>query len=164
MLDILSQSRSAVQHVRIAEIKVASQGYLKTTVGSCVAIVLIDHKTGICGLAHCLLPLAPPDQTVDDARFVDRAVANLMRAVGTEGGSKRGVSVYIGGGARMMNTMDLPRASIGDLNIAAAKTALEAHDIRFTVLAEGGNQACTVLVNCELLEVTCTYVNRLLTQ
>ena len=149
--------------MRIAEIKVSSEGFLKATLGSCVAIAMVNRKTGICGLAHCLLPSAPAEAAPDDARFVDRAIANLMRAVGFEESCKREIRAYLGGGARMIADKDLSRASVGEMNVAAAKTTLDAHRIRFKVLEVGGNQACTVVVDCELLTVTGSRIDQFAT-
>ena len=158
------QARSTVQHVRIAEIKIASQGFLKATLGSCVAIAMINRKTKVCGLAHCLLPLAPAEVADDDARFVDRAIANLMRAVGVQDASKREILAYLGGGARMISDKDLPRISVGEMNIAAAKTALDAHHIRFKLLEVGGNQAYTMMVDCESMTVTGSRIDQVTTE
>jgi chemotaxis protein CheD len=159
-----NQERGAVQFVRIAEIKVASQGFLKATLGSCVAIAMINRKTGVCGLAHCLLPLAPAETAPDDARFVDRAIANLIRAVGVEESSRREISAYLGGGGRMRSDIDQSRASVGEMNVAAAKTVLDTHHIRFKLLEIGGNQACMVIVDCESQTVTSSRIDQLTTE
>jgi chemotaxis protein CheD len=162
--DLPHEARGGVQYVRIAEIKVASHGLLKATLGSCVAIALINRKTGVCGLAHCLLPRAPAEVAGDDARFVDRAIANLMRAVGVEESSRRGISAYLGGGARMIADKDQSRTSVGEMNVAAAKTALDEHHIRFKVLEVGGNHAHMVVVDCESMTVTGSRIDQLTTR
>jgi chemotaxis protein CheD len=158
------EGRSTVQHVRIAEIKIASQGFLKATLGSCVAIAMINRKTKVCGLAHCLLPSAPGEVADDDARFVDRAIANLMRAVGVQECQRRQVVAYLGGGARMLSDKDLSRTSVGEMNIAAARTALDAHHIRFKVLEVGGTQAHTMMVDCESMTVTSSRIDQVITE
>lgn len=125
---------------------------------------MINRKTGVCGLAHCLLPCAPAEAAPDDARFVDRAIGNLMRAVGITESYKREISAYLGGGARMHADKDLSRASVGEMNVAAAKTALDALHIRFKLLGVGGNQACRVIVDCESLTVTSSRIDQLTTE
>jgi chemotaxis protein CheD len=143
-----------ILHVKIAEIKTASEGYLKATLGSCVGIASIDYNSGLCGLAHCLLPCAPPEAQSRDARFVDRALPNLLRAIGVETRGKADLGAFLGGGARMMPETHIRQTTVGGMNIEAATATFKAHRIPFTVLEVGGTQACTMLVDCKSMTVT----------
>ena len=46
----------------------------------------------------------------------------------------------------MIPDKDLSRTSVGEMNVAAAKTALDAYHIRFKLLEVGGKQACMVVI------------------
>lgn len=147
---------SGVQHVKIAEIKVASTGSLKATLGSCVALGVINRKTGVCGLAHCLLAESPQGSTSRNARFVDRALPNLLRAVCEGRISRAHLKCFLAGGARMI---DIPqgRPTVGEYNLKAARAAFKAMRLPFEEVAAGGMQGYNVVLDCD--EKTFTYTN-----
>jgi len=54
---------------------------LKTTLGSCVGIILADRQNEVYGLAHVMLPeKSPGDQTV--GKYADSAVPALASLMG----------------------------------------------------------------------------------
>lgn len=158
MSDSTTPSGAPLQHVLIGEIKVASQGFLKATLGSCVAIALIDRKRKVCALAHCLLPYAPRGASPADARFADHALQNLMKAGGWESTGTRGLAGYLAGGARMIPETDGSRPTVGEMNVTAAQTAFDAHRIRYQLLEVGGTEGYSVLLDCEALTLTCNRI------
>jgi chemotaxis protein CheD len=160
MLSSSLKPSAPIEYVRIAEIKVAGGGILKATLGSCVAIAIIDRESGMCGMAHCLLPKSPDGSQPTNARFVDHAFPNLLRAMGIDPAYKRGLTVYLAGGARMVS--DGP--PIGDLNVAAAKIILGNQRITWKVLATGGVQGCTVVVDCEAQTIVCDQIGPMTTE
>ena len=148
-----------VQYVRIAEIKVASCGILKATLGSCVGVAMIDRRSGICALGHCLLPWAPTGVSPVDARFADHVIPNLLDAIGVARTHRKGLTVFMAGGARMVPDRDQQRVAVGDLNVATVKAALEAHRISFHVLETGGVQGFNLLLDCDAQVATCTRIS-----
>lgn len=154
MLESVQESPVTIQHVLIAEIRIASSGFLKATLGSCVAMALIDKKRGICGLAHCLLPYATQGSKPTNARYADHALRNLLREGGWEGQLKRGLTGFLAGGARMIPEKGGNRLSIGDMNIAAAQASFEEQGIRCKILEVGGTEGYTVVLDCDTQTVT----------
>ncbi len=143
-----------IQHVRIGEIRVATEGVLRASLGSCVAIGLVNKKTGVCGLAHCLLPTAPYGDESRDARYADRAVLNLLEAVQTVARERRFLRAFLVGGARVLpDEGSIPRLCVGELNIVAARSALEAQNLEYLELETGGFEACSVVFDCTTFEV-----------
>jgi len=151
----------AIRHVLIGEIRIASSGLLKATLGSCVAMALIDKKRSVCGLAHCLLPYTPVGKQPVDARFADRALKNLLRAGGWEEQRLRGVNGFLAGGARMIPENGVSRLTVGEMNVSAAQATFDEHRIRYTVLEVGGTEGYTVILDCDAQTVTCSKLRRM---
>ncbi|WP_263409012.1 chemotaxis protein CheD [Terriglobus tenax] len=153
-----------VQHVMIAQLKAASAGMLKATLGSCVALGLINRKTGLCGLAHCLLAHAPAGADVADARYVDRALPNLIRIVGGLNPVRRHLKGFLAGGANMIHSADTEKRTVGSLNLEAARTAFKANQISFEELETGGMQGYTVVLDCNTKLLTCCFIDPMTTE
>ncbi len=134
--------------VRIGEWAVAAAPARIVTIGlgSCVAIVLHDAKARVGGLAHVLLP-APTSSRDDDqpGRIAATAVPRLlgdMRALGANGA----ITARLVGGASLFGTM-LTRdgaGAIGERNIASARAALAAANVRVIGEAVGGTSGRSV--------------------
>ena len=147
-----------VQHVKIAEIKVASTGILKATLGSCVALAVINRKTGVCGLAHCLLAEAPVGEASKNARYVDQALPNLLRAVCGSSFRRSNLLGFLAGGARMIGNAIAERPAVGDFNLNAARAAFQALRIPFAELATGGIQGYNVVLDCTAQTFSYTHI------
>ena len=144
-----------ITHVRIGELRIATYGILKATLGSCVAIALIDPSEGVCGLAHCFLPAAPEGCTGTDARYADRAAANLLKQVASDPAEKRKLRAFIAGGGRLLNQEASSRLQVGQLNVQAARSGLAQLGIRFTECEIGGEDGCNAILNCDTFTFTC---------
>lgn len=142
------QEAEFVKHVMIAEIKVASSGVLKATLGSCVALAVVNRLTGVCGLAHCLLAQAPPGTASNDARYVSEALPNLIRAVNGLPTARKHLRGFLAGGARMFHTSS-ERQTVGDLNVAAAREAFRESRIPFEEMDTGGMRGYSVILDCK---------------
>jgi chemotaxis protein CheD len=148
-----------VQHVRIGEIRTASTGILKATLGSCVGIALIHPRTHLCGLAHCFLPLAPAGVASTDARYADRAVANLLLKVAPDPTRRRGLRAFITGGGRMLNEEADSRLQVGQLNVEAVRASLKELHIRFSELHIGEFAGCNAILDCDQLTFSSETIN-----
>jgi len=110
--------------VRMAEIGYAHDGaLLKTTLGSCVGVIVRDRDRKVAGLAHVMLPSRlragdPP------GKYADSAIPALLAGVESRGGRRAALQAWLVGGARMFPMEDDGLGSIGDRNIEEARRLL----------------------------------------
>jgi chemotaxis protein CheD len=150
-----ANEQAPILHVRIGELRTGTSGILKATLGSCVAIALIDQRTGVCGLAHCFLPFAPEGCAGTDARYADRAAANLLRQVAPDPAEKRKLRAFLAGGGRLLSQEASSRLQVGQLNVRAARAGLAELGIRFTEIEIGGEAGCNAILDCDTFTFTC---------
>lgn len=140
---------------------VKGRGRLVTIgLGSCVAITIHDPLTKIGGLAHVLLP-DPIGATAatHPAKFATTAVPLLlqeMRALGAKGP----FAAKIAGGASLFGKLLSAGGSMGERNIAAARTALERARIDVKAEDVGGETGRTVVLDVESGAMTIRCVQR----
>lgn len=130
-------------HVRMAEIGYAHDGAaLRTTLGSCVGIILRDRERGISGLAHVMLPssLRPGDPP---GKYADSAVPALLAGVEARGARRAFLQAWLVGGARMFPVED-GLGAIGDRNVEEARRLLAAAGIPVVREEVGGSSGRTV--------------------
>ena len=134
-------------HVGVAEWKVArNPDALRTTLGSCVGIVLYAAAEKIGGIAHILLAEPPAGKIVNKGKYARTAIEGLVADLKKEGITE-GLSARIFGGASMFTSFNSSFLhNIGSDNISAARDTLEKFDI--PVLAEdiGGTAGRAITV------------------
>lgn len=142
--------------VRAAEFGVASEGTMlhAAGLGSCVALVLFDPMSRVAGLAHIMLPVAPPEKGVvaKPAKFADTAVPLLQRQM-RYAGARGALVAKLVGGARMFGSLLGSGANIGERNVQATREALRLAGI--PVLGEdvGGDFGRSVYVDSRTFRV-----------
>lgn len=132
--------------VKMAEMAVVeNSNLLKTTLGSCVGVILHDGKKNIGGLAHIMLPESSPrDSTA--GKFVDTAIPSLLNQILEKGGRKQHIRAYLAGGANMFKTStDKKITTVGEKNIEASKRVLEKLQIPIACEETGGELGRTVV-------------------
>ncbi len=138
-----------VQIVKMAEIQVVrSPVLLKTTLGSCVGVVLHDRRAHLGGLAHVMLPSRCGR---DDApgKYADTAVPALLRRMHELGSRQGDLTAFLAGGADMFSQCtDGVIATIGQQNVQAVRKILS--DLRIPISCEdtGGDHGRTVVFDC----------------
>lgn len=150
-----------VQIVGIGELAVVrgdDQALRTLSLGSCVAIVLVDRARSVIGLAHAVLPVAD-----DDARdrrpaayFIDLAVPLLLTGMMRHGSGPRMGPLHIalvGGGRPGGATTSV--FNIGDRNTAAARSVLRHFGVTATIEDVGGHFSRTVTADRFGVAVTC---------
>lgn len=135
-----------VRLIRMAGIEVAEAPVLlKTTLGSCVGVVLHDRGRSVGGLAHVMLPRRlGQDRSV--GKYADTAVPALVERMRRFGSERRDLSAFLAGGANMFRqAADGAIATIGAHNIEAVRQILA--DLRIPIAFEdiGGTQGRTVI-------------------
>jgi chemotaxis protein CheD len=135
--------------VKMAELTVEEWGgeaatVLKTTLGSCVGVFLLDPRRRVAGLAHIMLPASIPRDPVV-GKYADTAIPTLVRKLEERGCSRRDMQASLVGGARMFDTGNSKGLSaIGDMNVSASKKILESFCIPVVFERTGGAQGRTV--------------------
>ena len=135
--------------VKMAEISVvenaSGESYtLKTTLGSCVGVILSDEKRGVHGLAHILLPKRLQCDPVI-GKYADTAIPALVEEMERRGCRRKDLKAYVVGGACMFESFNVNGYSnVGDKNVAEAKRVLESHSIPVVFEETGGNSGRTV--------------------
>jgi chemotaxis protein CheD len=96
----------------------AAPTIVKTVVGSCIAVCLIDPVACVGGMNHFMLPAPAPDreESVDRARFGVHAMDLLVGALQKLGGQRRHLQAKIFGGGHVLQ---IPRhaESVPERNI-----------------------------------------------
>ncbi len=129
--------------VRVGELTAGGPPAILATygLGSCVAVLLHDRRTGIGGLAHVLLPFPSPGRGPGSpGRYAVSAVPALVAEMLAIGASREGLVGRLVGGASMFASLAAPGSiQIGDRNIIASREALSAEGIRLVAESVGGD-------------------------
>lgn len=132
--------------VKMAEMAVVENtNLLKTTLGSCVGVVLHEGKRNISGLAHIMLPESSPRDS-KKGKYADTAIPALLSQILEKGGSKQHIRAYIAGGANMFKTStDSKITTVGDKNVEVSRRVLAELQIPIVHEETGGELGRTVL-------------------
>ncbi len=114
--------------------------------GSCIGLALLDRRAGIAGLAHIVLPDSGGNGQVNQFKFADRAVPELIDRVVALGARRAMLEAVLVGGASMFaaigNSME-----IGARNEDAVRNALAAEHIAVSEAATGGARGRSIRVD-----------------
>jgi chemotaxis protein CheD len=118
---------------------------LKTTLGSCVGVILTHRASGVHGLAHVMLP----EQTRNDpaiGKYADTAIPELLKMMEHVGARCNGLAALVVGGANMFEfTEKLGAFLIGEKNVEAVKKVLSGLGVPVVFEETGGSSGRTVL-------------------
>jgi chemotaxis protein CheD len=132
--------------VGLGQLHVAREGELVAySLGSCVAICLFDPVARVAGMAHVVLPAAPPrfDGSLP-GKFADTAVPALLDALRACGAVPLRLRCHLVGGAAVLALAGGVLPDIGARNVEAARAALARARIAILGEATGGHQGRTV--------------------
>lgn len=128
---------------------------LRTTLGSCVGVVLFDARSKTYGLAHIVLP-SSANHTVDNVgKFADTAIPELVTRMGVPVSM---LTAKIMGGANMFAGGQQKQVmNIGNQNIQAVREKLGALGIKVVAEDLGGDKGRQVLIDpkAEKVWVSC---------
>jgi chemotaxis protein CheD len=145
--------KSKVINVGIADIKV-SQGdvVLRTTLGSCIGIVLYDPDLKIGGISHIMLAKDPTgkDLAKSPHKYGETALPELLKMMTQAGSSIGKFSCRMFGGASMFKGINSNfLQNIGEQNILIVRKFMEAHKIPIIVEDVAGNEGRTISLYCD---------------
>ncbi len=131
--------KETLVHVKMAGIGfTVGEGILKTTLGSCVAVVIHDAAVRVSALAHIMLPTkVRQDDTI--GKYADTAIPFVVSEILKQGAQRDRLTALVVGGASMFaQSEDARITSIGSQNVAAAKRLLAQLDIPIVHEEVGG--------------------------
>jgi chemotaxis protein CheD len=143
------QSNLEAQLIPMAAIGVAYRiGSLRTLLGSCIGVVMCDHRLKLIGLAHVVMPYSM-GRTESLGKFADTAVPELIRQMKLLAGREQiSVIAKIAGGANMFPTTPNNRfGTIGEQNLEAVKVSLNRLSIPITGAHVGGSAGRRMVVD-----------------
>ena len=152
--------------VRMAEMQVVKSTRdhpvcLKTTLGSCVGIILADRQNEVYGLAHVMLPERTPNDPVL-GKFADSAVPALVSLMGRQAGGANGkIEAFLVGGASMFEAAGGAMTDIGNRNVRAAHQAVRQLKIPVVFDDTGGDCGRTVHFDCQRAELSVRTLRKL---
>ena len=130
---------------------------IRTILGSCVAVVLLDREAGVLGLCHYLLD-RPTGQAHPGLKYGVHAIPSLIREVLICGASQQALVAHVYGGANVSEKLALFHQEIGRSNIDIARQILSEFSIPVIHQDTGGNVGRNIRVTTQDYAVTCREV------
>ncbi len=112
--------------------------------GSCVGVVLFDTSTGICGMAHVLLPGASQN---GETKYAETAIGKMLEDMILQGARKSKIVSKFAGGAQVFKHMNLDILKIGTRNAISVEETLIKYKIPILAKDVGGEVGRNVLFN-----------------
>ena len=135
--------------VGVGDLKIGrSPKIIKTSLGSCVGVVLYDSVQKIGGILHLMLPSCN-DREGKPSKYADTGIPLLLDLMLNQAKSKKNaITAKIFGGAKMFSvSSDL--FDIGKSNIAETQRLLEHFNIKITASRVGGTKGHQITLNTE---------------
>lgn len=127
-----------VHTIGIAGVKVVHHPEkIRTTLGSCIGVVVYDRVAKIGGMAHVILPSSAEGRG-DRGKFADSAVDWLVEEALSAGCDKSRLAAKLAGGASMFGAV--VGNGLGDRNALAVRERLKHHSIRVVAEDIGGEK------------------------
>jgi len=138
----------------------ANHHLVASSLGSCIAVAIIDSITRVAAVAHIMLPEAPGLggqrylQRSYPARFADTAIPALLDALEQAGGKRMYAQVYLAGGGQMFRGPLADSLDIPDQNIAAVTAAVQHAGLTITAADLGGHHGRSLEIDMATLAVS----------
>jgi chemotaxis protein CheD len=129
----------------IGEYKIGKKVLLEAMgLGSCVGVVLFDMSTGICGIAHILLPGASQN---GETKYAETAIEKMLEDMIKQGARKNKIASKFAGGAQVFKHMNLDILKIGSRNAASVEETLVKNKIPILAKDVGGEVGRNIIFN-----------------
>jgi len=135
--------------VRMGELvasRSAGENLVTLGLGSCIGLALLDRRTGVAGLAHVVLPDSAGHTGVNQFKFADHAVPELINKVVALGARRSMLEAVLVGGASMFAAIG-SSMEVGLRNSEAVRAQLDRARIKIVAEATGGTRGRTVRIN-----------------
>ncbi len=135
--------------VGVGDLKIAqSPKIIKTSLGSCIGVVLYDSVQKVGGMLHLMLPSCN-DREGKPAKYADTGIPLLIDLMVNKAKSKKSVlTARIFGGAKMFSVSS-EIFDIGKSNISETQKILERHGIKIIASRVGGTKGHQVTLDTE---------------
>ncbi len=145
---ILNNNGSIVT-VGVGDLKIAqSPKVIKTSLGSCVGVVLYDKVLKVGGMLHLMLPNCN-DREGKPSKYADTGIPLLLDLMINKANSKKStLTAKIFGGAKMFSVSS-EIFDIGKSNIIETKTILEQIGISIVASRLGGTKGHQITLDTE---------------
>jgi chemotaxis protein CheD len=130
---------------------------IRTVLGSCVAVCLLDRRGRAGGMNHYVLPECP--DAMPDPRYGDVAIARLILGMNRIGCPNDALQAKIFGGAAVLPYGEA-EDTVGSRNIALAEITLRDLGIPITARRTGGQAGMIVHLHTVTGEVLVRSVTR----
>lgn len=129
---------STTHSIGIAEmIVVQAPDQIRSVLGSCVGVTLVDRSNKIGGMAHVILPDSS-EGSGDPGKFADSAVELLLESMLAAGATRGRICAKMVGGAQMFGAAS--QNGLGERNIDAVRKRLKKHMIPINAEDCGGKK------------------------
>lgn len=111
--------------------------------GSCIALMLFDHKNNVSGMSHILLPKSRQNKTINfPHKYADLSAKLLIQELINHGAMRKNIKAIIVGGSKIF---DLDENIMGIDNTKAIKIELEKLEIKIIGENTGGSEGRAVI-------------------
>lgn len=135
--------------VGVGDLKIArSPKIIKTSLGSCVGVVLYDGIQKIGGMLHLMLPNCN-NREGNPSKYADTGISLFLDVMVNQAKSKKNaLTAKIFGGARMFN-VNSELFDIGRANISETQRILNHFNIRIVASRVGGTKGHQITLDTE---------------
>lgn len=117
-----------------------NNGQMRTLLGSCIGLALIDRRLKLAGLAHIVLPDSPQASPENPGKYASTAIPALIQKMqALAGNEKMRLQAKVAGGANMFAASGAA-PTIGDKNLEAVERLLDEQRITIVGRHCGGEQ------------------------
>jgi chemotaxis protein CheD len=112
---------------------------VSTILGSCVAVTVFNRRLKVGGICHALLPENRSLRDDDYGRYVDGAIAHVLKRLEAMGIQKNEMQIKLFGGADVIDIVDVTKPSVGKQNIAKALETIRHEELVVSHSDVGGD-------------------------
>lgn len=116
-----------------------SEFRIRTTLGSCVAIVLWHPRRKVGGMCHYMLPSRKIRSGGLSAKYADEALELMLEEVRRRGTRPQEYDVKLFGGGNMFPSYQNHSSSVSVHNVAAVRSLIASAGLSVTAESLGGN-------------------------
>jgi len=143
---------------------------VKTVLGSCISVTMLNRRTGIAAMCHALLPLCRKKQGCHDHcpekyRYVGCVIPEMVQKILGFGIKKKEIEVKLFGGAETLgaNKGQVSIAPVGRQNVKEAVKAIQANQLWLKTTDVGGGYGRKILFDTHSGEILLRKLNGFLT-
>ncbi|MBN1412527.1 MAG: chemotaxis protein CheD [Spirochaetales bacterium] len=146
--------------VQTGEVKIGYKRCILSSaaIGSCIAIILVDYKNKLAGIAHIMLPgIAPQNANGLLTRYAFNGIIELLGGLQRLGAERESLAAVLAGGA---NVLADPSDTICRDNILSVKKLCASLKLEIKAQSLGGTRRRKVRVDVQRSHVLCSIGDR----